>query len=70
MKELDLHGLYYHEVELEVINFVFLNSTNLPVRIITGKSTPMSEMVGDVLKKNGFYFEIPSHNSGEIIVFY
>lgn len=70
MEELDLHGFFYSEVELEVENFLFLNSHKLPVRIITGRSTKMSDAVIQILKKHGYTYDIPAHNSGEIIVLY
>jgi len=68
MKELDLHGYFHHQVQLEVENFVFLNSKELPVRIIVGRSEMMRNLVADVLKLNKFIYNIPAHNPGEIIV--
>lgn len=68
MKELDLHGLYHHEIRDEVENFVLLNSTELPVRIITGNSIRMRNLCVNILNKHKFEFEIPAHNPGEIIV--
>ncbi len=68
MKELDLHGYFHHQVQLEVENFVFLNSKELPVRIIVGRSEMMRNLVEDVLKLNKFSYNIPVHNPGEIIV--
>jgi hypothetical protein len=54
MKELDLHGYYHHEVWQEVENFVLLNSNELPLRIITGYSDFMKELVKNVLEKYKF----------------
>lgn len=68
MKEFDLHGMFHSDVELEVKNFLFLNHNNLPVRIITGRSTKMNDIVVDILNKNGYFYDIPAHNPGEIIV--
>lgn len=68
MKELDLHGYVYHEVSSEVLNFVFLNSNELPVRIIVGKSEKMRTLVESILNENNFQYHIPPHNVGEIIV--
>lgn len=68
MKELDLHGMFHSDVELEVKNFLYFNHSSLPLRIITGRSTKMSEIVVDILNKNGYYYDIPAHNPGEIIV--
>lgn len=30
MKELDLHGLFHHQVKDKVENFILLNARNLP----------------------------------------
>lgn len=68
MKELDLHGVYHSEVRDKVENFVLLNSTQLPVRIITGDSTRMRNLTENILKKYKFNYQIPAHNPGEIIV--
>ena len=68
MEILDLHGLFHTDVPLEVENFLFLNSGNLPVKIITGKSEKMKKIVIDILIKNGYYYDIPAHNSGEIVI--
>lgn len=70
MKSLDLHGFFHMDVEMEVENFLFINNATLPVKIITGKSDKMRSLVMDILKKNDYYFEVPAHNPGEIIVFY
>ena len=68
MKEIDLHGYFHHQVQSEVENFVFLNSKELPIRIIVGRSEMMRNLVEDVLKINKFAYNIPAHNPGEIIV--
>ena len=68
MEELDLHGLYRHEVKDVVENFILLYSDKLPVRIITGQSNHMRNLAINILNKHKFEFEIPAHNSGEIIV--
>jgi hypothetical protein len=70
MEKLDLHGFLNHDIELEVKNFLFLNEPKFPVKIITGKSDKMNQLVVDILRKNGYNFEVPAHNSGEIIVYY
>jgi hypothetical protein len=70
MKELDLHGYVYPFVEDEVENFVLLYSKELPLRIITGKSENMRQIVHKVLDKHDFHYESPPHNFGEIIVLY
>jgi hypothetical protein len=68
MKELDLHGLYHHQVWGEVENFVLLHSKELPLRIITGYSDFMKKLVCEVLDKYKFEYNIPAHNPGEVIV--
>lgn len=68
MKELDLHGMLHHEVEDAVTNFVFLNNKNLPVRIITGNSNRMKNIVLPLLERHKYDYEVPSYNNGEVIV--
>lgn len=68
MKELDLHGLFHHQVWSVVENFVLLHSKQLPLRIITGYSEFMKQEAGKVLDKYNFEYYIPPHNPGEIIV--
>jgi len=70
MKELDLHGLYHHQVRDEVENFVLLNAKELPVRIIIGGSNKMKNLTENILHKHKFDYYIPAHNSGEIIVIF
>ncbi len=54
MEELDLHGVFHREVRDKVENFVLLNSTKLPVRIITGDSMRMRNLTENILKKHNF----------------
>jgi DNA-nicking Smr family endonuclease len=68
MKELDLHGLYHHQVRDEVENFILLNAKELPVRIIIGGSNKMRNLTENILYKHKFDYYIPAHNPGEIIV--
>ena len=49
MKELDLHGLSHEDVWDVVENFVLINNEELPLRIITGYSDRMKEIVTGVL---------------------
>ena len=60
IKELDLHGIKHEEVDVLVENFVLLNEP--PMRIITGNSDEMRELVGKVLEKHKMEWEsfIPS----------
>lgn len=68
MKELDLHGLFHHEVKDVVENFVLLNAKELPIRIIVGNSTFMRNLTTNVLDMHKFEYEIPLFNPGEVIV--
>ena len=68
MNELDLHGLSHEEVWDVVENFVLMNSEELPLRIITGYSDKMKEIVHGVLDSYNYVYESPAHNGGEIIV--
>lgn len=70
MKELDLHGMLHHEVEDAVTNFVFLNTKKLPIRIITGNSYRMKNIVLPILEKYRYQYEIPAHNPGEVIIIF
>ena len=60
MKILDLHGVKHEDVDRLVENFILLN--DVPMRIITGNSDEMREMVGKVLEKHKVEWEsfIPS----------
>lgn len=68
MKELDLHGLFHHEVKDVVENFVLLNAKELPIRIIVGNSTFMRNLTTNILDIHKFEYEIPLFNPGEVIV--
>ena len=68
MKELDLHGLSLEEVWDVVENFVLMNSEELPLKIITGNSDRIKELVTGVLDSYDYVYETPAHNGGEIIV--
>ncbi len=68
MKELDLHGLYHHQVQGEVENFVLINAKELPLRIIIGNSGFMKNLTEQILDKYKFEYYTPAHNHGEIII--
>lgn len=68
MQTLDLHGIKHYKVELIVENFILLN--DFPLRIITGNSPTMKNIVAAVVKKHGFQFQIENHvNLGSLIIF-
>ena len=51
-KRLDLHGVKHEDVDRLVENFVLLNEP--PMKIITGNSERMTELVLDVLNRHEF----------------
>ena len=55
MNKLDLHGIKHSEVDRLVENFVLLNET--PMRIITGNSDRMIELVIEVLNRHNIEYE-------------
>ena len=55
MNKLDLHGIRHSEVDRLVENFVLLNDT--PIRIITGNSDRMIELVVSVLERHNINYE-------------
>mgnify|MGYP001171682638 FL=1 len=61
IKQLDLHGIRHEEVDRLVENFVLLHET--PMRIITGNSDTMRELVIKVLDKHDIKYQrfVPSH---------
>ena len=64
IKELDLHGIKHNDVQSEVENFVLLN--NPPLKIITGMSDKMKELVTEVLERNEMMYDIPYYNNGMV----
>lgn len=67
MTTLDLHGLYHSAVERKVENFILLNET--PMKIITGNSPRMQEIVKQIIKKHNFKCHYESdYNLGSLII--
>lgn len=67
METLDLHKKRHSEVERIVEDFLVFNPP--PVKIITGNSDKMKELVIDVIKKFGFYCHYENlRNSGCLVV--
>tara|TARA_R110000824_G_scaffold390931_1_gene588429 strand:- start:66 stop:302 length:237 start_codon:yes stop_codon:yes gene_type:complete len=54
MKTLDLHNIQHEAAEILVYNFVMANIDHMPLRIITGKSASMQDIVIQVINKNKF----------------
>jgi len=63
-KQLDLHGVRHQDVERLVENFVLLNE--LPLRIITGNSLKMVELVSEVLNKHNLVYE--QFKQGQLLI--
>ena len=56
MTTLDLHGMYHDAVERRVENFILMNDT--PLKIITGNSHKMRDLVINVLDRHSINYEI------------
>jgi len=63
-KQLDLHGVRHQDVKRLVENFVLLNEP--PLRVITGNSFKMTNLVSEVLDRHKFKYE--QFRQGEIII--
>lgn len=69
MKELDLHGVRHNQVHNLVEDFI-LKSSSPVLKIITGNSNRMLELVREVLCEYGFKYEYEHwFNLGAIVVF-
>tara|TARA_Y100001963_G_scaffold53244_1_gene74587 strand:- start:1430 stop:1633 length:204 start_codon:yes stop_codon:yes gene_type:complete len=55
IKQLDLHGVKHEDVDRLVENFVLLNKP--PLKIITGNSDKMPELVRNVLDRHDIMWE-------------
>tara|TARA_B100000287_G_C20252797_1_gene630764 strand:+ start:235 stop:438 length:204 start_codon:yes stop_codon:yes gene_type:complete len=55
IKQLDLHGTRHNDVDVLVENFVLMNEP--PIRIITGNSDKMKELVYNVLNRHNIEYE-------------
>ena len=64
IKELDLHGVRHHEVDWKVENFILLEEK--PIRIITGNSDRMRELVIRVLDRHSMEYE--SFKQGQLTI--
>jgi len=56
MMEIDLHGFKHEEVEDKLANLLILhyNMGSFPIKLITGKSDKMKQIVREVVNKHGF----------------
>ena len=64
----DCHGMTYYEVEDTFENWILLNSTKLPVDVITGDSEQMRKIIRKCLDKHNFQYNVPYWNNGMITV--
>ena len=55
INNIDLHGIKHDDVDRIVENFVLMNE--LPIRIITGNSNKMVELVVKVLNRHDIEYE-------------
>lgn len=60
MKTLDLHNIQHEAAAALVYNFVMANIDHMPVRIITGKSAYMQDIVIQVINeaKFGYHYDM------------
>ena len=56
---LDLHGLRHHEVNEEVLDFIYQYQNKIPLIIICGNSNKMIEIVESSLKNESVMFSKP-----------
>ena len=71
MVEIDLHGFKHSEVEDKLANLVILqyNMGNFPLRIITGNSKKMKEIVHNIGERyNSTIAEPLDSNPGVLII--
>lgn len=69
IKPLDLHGVKHADVHKIVEDYVLENQTGCPLKIITGNSDKMKDLVKSALHLHGFnYHEGDYYNRGYIDV--
>ena len=71
MTEVDLHGFKHEEVKEKLSNLLILhyNMGNLPIRVITGNSDKMKQIVKQVCEKYEFTIDNSwNSNPGTIII--
>lgn len=49
LKQLDLHGVKHWEVNVKVMEFVYLNQEEVPLEIIAGNSDKMIKLIEKTL---------------------
>ena len=69
MKKLDLHGKNYKESKFLVNIFIENNLDCLPIKIITGNSNKMKEIVVEAINKKNLNCNYQDHhNLGSLII--
>lgn len=69
VQPLDLHGVKHANVVKLVEDYLFQNQEECPLKIITGNSDKMKNIVINVVQSNGFnYLEGDYYNRGYITV--
>lgn len=58
---LDLHGVRHYDVDRLVENFIYLNQSNMPLKIICGNSIIMIRLVKQVTDRIGCAITEPWH---------
>ncbi len=67
MKSLDLHGRHHYSIQDIVEEFIYCNET--PLKIVTGNSQRMRELVTQVVERNGLYYHFENLiNTGCLII--
>ncbi|MDA9765771.1 hypothetical protein N9D48_01925 [Gammaproteobacteria bacterium] len=56
---LDLHGIKHHDVNNEVLDFIYQHQSEIPLIIICGNSNRMIEIVQEILHKTAIMFSMP-----------
>jgi len=66
---LDLHGCNYEDAKIKVENYVLCRQAYFPLKIITGNSEKMKNIVIDFIKLNRFQYKVGDvFNQGYIVV--
>ena len=69
MKKIDLHGYDYDKADSLVTIFIENNINNLPLKIITGNSNKMKNIVIEITKKFRLKTSYQNHhNLGTLII--
>jgi hypothetical protein len=67
MKTLDLHGIQHAAVQCRVEDFIFSQDT--PLKVITGNSSRMQELVMQILDRHNFAYHYENdYNLGSLII--